>query len=334
MIRLSDSVIKVEIAEKGAEIISVRSVRNGTEYIWDRGPEYWPWSAPILFPFIGRLQEGEYTDGEAVYKMSMHGFIRDRLFAVQAQDDTHALLFYESTDDDFQIYPYRFTFFAEYEIAGDALKISFTVSNRSDKTMHAALGFHPGIRIPDTMLVGPNTSLDSIAERIGFPLVMKIMHGYQGRGVCLVNGMGELKSILDMVMAAPFGDQIIVQRAIQSSKGRDLRVVVGAGELVYAFVRHNDSDFKSNLHQGGYIEPYQPPQELVEQSIRLADAFGLKTGSIDYLFGENEGEFYLCEVNSVPGISYVFKAQKEGDDELVRRFFSMPKKILHREGLI
>ena len=64
----------------------------------------------------------------------------------------------------------------------------------------------PGIRIPDTMLVGPNTSLDSIAERIGFPLVMKIMHGYQGRGVCLVNGMGELKSILDMVMAAPFGD--------------------------------------------------------------------------------------------------------------------------------
>ncbi len=192
----------------------------------------------------------------------------------------------------------------------------------------------PGIRIPDTMLVGPNTSLDSIAERIGFPLVMKIMHGYQGRGVCLVNSMGELKSILDMVMAAPFGDQIIVQRAIQSSKGRDLRVVVGAGELVYAFVRHNDSDFKSNLHQGGYIEPYQPPQELVEQSIRLADAFGLKTGSIDYLFGENEGEFYLCEVNSVPGISYVFKAQKEGDDELVRRFFSMPKKILHREGLI
>ena len=192
----------------------------------------------------------------------------------------------------------------------------------------------PGIRIPDTMLVGPNTSLDSIAERIGFPLVMKIMHGYQGRGVCLVESMGELKSILDMVMAAPFGDQIIVQRAIQSSKGRDLRVVVGAGELVYAFVRHNDGDFKSNLHQGGYIEPYQPPQELVEQSIRLADAFGLKTGSIDYLFGENEGEFYLCEVNSVPGISYVFKAQKEGDDELVRRFFSMPKKILHREGLI
>ena len=144
----------------------------------------------------------------------------------------------------------------------------------------------------------------------------------------------ELKNILSVVKAAPFGDQILVQKAVTSSKGRDLRVVVAAGELVCAFVRHNDKDFKSNLHQGGYIEPYQPPQELIDQSIRLADAFGLKTGSIDYLFGEEEGEFYLCEVNSVPGISYVFKAQKEGDEELVRRFFSMPKKILHREGLI
>ena len=192
----------------------------------------------------------------------------------------------------------------------------------------------PELKIPDTMLVGENTTIDSIEERIGFPLVMKVMHGYQGRGVCLVEDRDELKSILDMLTAAPFGDQVLVQKAIPSSKGRDLRVVVGAGELVYAFVRHNDKDFKSNLHQGGYIEPYQPPQELIDQSIRLADAFGLKTGSIDYLFGEREGEFYLCEVNSVPGISYVFKAQKEGDEELVRRFFSMPGKILHREGLI
>ena len=124
------------------------------------------------------------------------------------------------------------------------------------------------------------------------------------------------------------------RKAVTSSKGRDLRVVVAAGELVCAFVRHNDKDFKSNLHQGGYIESFDPPAELVEQSIALADAFGLKMGSIDYLFGEREGEFLLCEVNSVPGISYVFKAQSEGDDELVRRFFSMPKKILHREGIL
>lgn len=209
------------------------------------------------------------------------------------------------------------------EKAGDKL-YSFQIAKRAV----------PGIRIPDTMLVGDNTTVADIADRIGFPLVMKIMHGYQGRGVCLIEDESELKNILSVVKAAPFGDQILVQKAVTSSKGRDLRVVVAAGELVCAFVRHNDKDFKSNLHQGGYIESFDPPAELVEQSIALADAFGLKMGSIDYLFGEKEGEFLLCEVNSVPGISYVFKAQSEGDDELVRRFFSMPKKILHREGIL
>ena len=209
------------------------------------------------------------------------------------------------------------------EKAGDKL-YSFQIAKRAV----------PGISIPDTMLVGDNTTVADIADRIGFPLVMKIMHGYQGRGVCLIEDESELKNILSVVKAAPFGDQILVQKAVTSSKGRDLRVVVAAGELVCAFVRHNDKDFKSNLHQGGYIESFDPPAELVEQSIALADAFGLKMGSIDYLFGEREGEFLLCEVNSVPGISYVFKAQSEGDDELVRRFFSMPKKILHREGIL
>ena len=209
------------------------------------------------------------------------------------------------------------------EKAGDKL-YSFQIAKRAV----------PGIRIPDTMLVGDNTTVADIADRIGFPLVMKIMHGYQGRGVCLIEDESELKNILSVVKAAPFGDQILVQKAVTSSKGRDLRVVVAAGELVCAFVRHNDKDFKSNLHQGGYIESFDPPAELVEQSIALADAFGLKMGSIDYLFGERDGEFLLCEVNSVPGISYVFKAQSEGDDELVRRFFSMPKKILHREGIL
>lgn len=209
------------------------------------------------------------------------------------------------------------------EAAGDKL-YSFQVAK-------AAV---PEVRIPRTMLVTDRTGVEEIGRRIGYPMVMKIMHGFQGRGVCLVESERELKGILGMVTAADFGDQIIVQEAVMSSKGRDLRVVVAAGEMVTAFVRHNDGDFKSNLHQGGYIEPFDPPQELVDMSLRIADACGLKLGSIDYLFGEGEGEFLLCEVNSVPGISYVFRAQQEGDTALVERFMSMPRRILRKEGLL
>lgn len=192
----------------------------------------------------------------------------------------------------------------------------------------------PEVRIPDTVLVTDRTDPGRLAEVLGLPMVLKVMHGFQGRGVCLVRDMQELRSMLGMLTAAEYGDQVIAQRAVMSSKGRDLRVVVAAGQVITAFVRHNEGDFKSNLHQGGSIEPFTPSQELADMSVRLAEAFGLKMGSIDYLFGEDEGEFYLCEVNSIPGISYLFRAQAQGDTGLVSRFMDMPKAILRREGLL
>ncbi len=192
----------------------------------------------------------------------------------------------------------------------------------------------PEISIPDTVLVTERTEPERLAEMLGLPLVLKVMHGFQGRGVCLVRDLQELKSMIGMLTAAEYGDQVIAQKAVMSSKGRDLRVVVAAGEVVTSFVRHNEKDFKSNLHQGGSIEPFSLPEDLAERSVRLAEAFGLKMGSIDYLFGENEGEFLLCEVNSIPGISYLFRAQAQGDAALVSRFMEMPKAILRREGLL
>lgn len=209
------------------------------------------------------------------------------------------------------------------EAAGDKL-YSFQLAKRAV----------PELGIPDTVLVTDRTDPERLAEMLGFPMVLKVMHGFQGRGVSLVRDMHELRSMIGMLTAAEYGDQVIAQEAVMSSKGRDLRVVVAAGEVVTAFVRHNEDDFKSNLHQGGSIEPFVPPTELAETSVRLADAFGLKMGSIDYLFGEREGEFLLCEVNSIPGISYLFRAQAQGDTALVSRFMDMPKAILRREGLL
>jgi len=197
------------------------------------------------------------------------------------------------------------------EKAGDKI-YSFQIANQ----------FVPGIKMPKTILISPDVSLDMIEEQIGFPLVLKIMDGNQGKGVTLIDSREELKNILNIINANEFGQELMVQEAILSSKGRDIRVVVGAGEVIHSFVRYNDKDFKSNLHQGGSLETFNAPQSLIDESIKLADAFGLKYGSIDYLFGESEDEFYLCEVNSVPGTTYLLNAIAEGDNEIINRALS------------
>lgn len=199
-----------------------------------------------------------------------------------------------------------------------------SIEKAADKiySFQIAKQFVPEIKLPKTILISPDVSLDFIEEEIGFPLVLKIMDGNQGKGISLVQTKKELDNILNVVTASEFGQELMVQEAILSSKGRDIRVIVVGGEVVHSFSRYNENDFKSNLHQGGSLDTFNPPQSLIDTSIKLADAFGLKLGSIDYLFGESEDEFYLCEVNSVPGISYIFNAQSKGDDELIKKVLS------------
>lgn len=182
----------------------------------------------------------------------------------------------------------------------------------------------PELKIPKTMLIGEKTSVDDIEKQIGFPLVLKIMEGLQGKGVSLIKTKEELDDLLNIITASKFENELIAQEAIMSSKGRDIRVVVGGGEVIHSFVRSNENDFKSNIHQGGSIEEFKAPQSLIDISIKLADAFNLKLGSIDFLFGEKDDEFYLCEINSTPGISYVL----QGDEKTISKFLSIQKKII------
>lgn len=186
----------------------------------------------------------------------------------------------------------------------------------------------PEVKIPKTILISDDVTLDMIEEQIGFPLVLKIMDGSQGKGVCLVESKDELDNILTIVTASEFGQELMAQEAILSSKGRDIRLVVGGGQLIHSFSRYNESSFKSNIHQGGSLQTFDAPQSLIDMSVKLIESFGLGLGSIDYLFGENEDEFYLCELNSLPGISYIFAAKESGDTAVIDRYTDAIKRAI------
>ncbi len=171
-------------------------------------------------------------------------------------------------------------------------------------SLQAAKEAVPEVLIPKTMLITDSTSIDEIEEYIGYPAVVKVVHGSKGNGVTLVNDRKALENLLDIMLSVPIGDQIIAQQAIMSSKGKDLRIMLKAGKYMHSFVRCNEGSFKSNLHQGGYLTEIEVPQSLIEISEKIAEAFNMELGSVDYLFGENPNEFYLCEINSSPGHAF------------------------------
>lgn len=200
-----------------------------------------------------------------------------------------------------------------------------TKATTSDKllTLQIAKNVCDTIKLPKSILVTPEISAKKIGEIIGFPLVIKLMHGSKGKGVSLIKSKKELNNLLDMLFAAPFNDQIIAQEAILSSSGRDLRLVIALDNVVYAYERVNDNDFKSNVSTGGQRLEFDVPEQLIKDSLKLAKAIDLKLGSIDFLFGENENEFYLCEANSSIGLTQLIDAYKEDNKEILSKFTNL-----------
>ncbi len=177
----------------------------------------------------------------------------------------------------------------------------------------------PEALVPRTMLVNSDTTVEEIEEFIGYPVVVKVMHGSQGKGVTLVEDRKALVNLMDILGATKVSDQILAQQAITASKGRDLRIMTAAGKYLYSFRRCNENSFRSNVSGGGHVEKVDDlPQSVIDIAERVSKAFGLVMGSVDFLYGEGPEEFYVCEVNSSPDVT-----KYEGAEEVMKRALEM-----------
>ena len=94
--------------------------------------------------------------------------------------------------------------------------------------------------------------------------------------------------------------QLIFQKFIANSKGRDLRVFVVEGEVIACMERRAaDGGFKANFSQGGAVEEYPIDEAGKELAIKVANVLDIQVAGIDLLFTEDG--FTVCEANTFPG---------------------------------
>ncbi len=159
-----------------------------------------------------------------------------------------------------------------------------------------------GIRMPDTF-AGPlvYTSiekphiefLNSIIEKLGFPMVVKKVYGSLGEGVFLVNNKEELINLYNEICHNP----ILFQKYVSSSSGHSIRVIVIDGKVFGAFVRKNGNDFRSNFGTTAGSEKLQNPEKYLSFAQKIAEKLDIEYAGIDLLDDEN-GDIVMCEINS------------------------------------
>ncbi len=134
------------VRSSGAELCSLRDA-VGTEYLWSAAP-VWPRHAPVLFPIVGRLRDDTLVHEGRSYRLTQHGFARDRRFSWVDRFPTGCVLALRDDAQTRMMYPFPFRFAIQYSVEDSTLAITFTVTNTGDAVLPASMGAHPAFRWP------------------------------------------------------------------------------------------------------------------------------------------------------------------------------------------
>ena len=146
MVELRNELLSVVVAEKGAELQSIKDA-NGKEYLWQGDPAFWPRRSPILFPIVCSVNNDTYyVDGQA-YHLPRHGFARDTEFTLISQSDRKVTFALESSEETKKVYPYDFTLSVSYVLDNNKIGVIWHVHNTDQREIHFQIGGHPAFNV-------------------------------------------------------------------------------------------------------------------------------------------------------------------------------------------
>ncbi|MCX6210724.1 MAG: aldose 1-epimerase family protein [Bacteroidetes bacterium] len=147
---IENSVLKVEISTKGAELQSIYNKTTQLEYLWSGDAAFWGKKSPVLFPIVGGLKNNEYEYEGKKYTLPRHGFARDNEFAVRQINGTTIQFILTSSAITRAVYPFDFEFAIKYYIQEEKVYCTYKVINTGSNTMYFSVGAHPAFAIPLT----------------------------------------------------------------------------------------------------------------------------------------------------------------------------------------
>lgn len=134
-------------------------------------------------------------------------------------------------------------------------------------------------------------------EQMGRDVVVKPVFGSEGRGMVRVTDR-EL-AWRTFFAIEQTGGVIYLQQFVRHP-GWDVRAFVLNGRVLGAMRRTAKEDWRTNVAQGGSAERCELTAEQVGLALAATEAVGAVVAGVDLLCDER-GEWYVIEVNAVPG---------------------------------
>jgi ribosomal protein S6--L-glutamate ligase len=180
------------------------------------------------------------------------------------------------------------------------------IANSRDKLRSMQILSRHEIDVPATTFVRERSDIRSAIARVGgAPVIIKTLEGTQGIGVILAPDLRVAEAVIETLQST--NQNVLIQRFVSESRGRDLRALV-VGDRVVASMRREASgdEFRSNVHRGGSTHAVHLDPETRDVALRAAQTMGLTVCGVDML--ESDDGPLVMEVNSTPGLQGIEEA--------------------------
>lgn len=152
MNQIQNDFLKVKIKCAGAEVCSIINKKDDFEFIWIGDEKIWSRNAPVLFPYVGKLNNNSIKINEKFYQLPQHGFARDFDFEVLNFNEIEIIFQLLYSEKTLLNYPYKFNFQIKYRLEVNALIVDYKIENLDEIKLYYSIGAHPGFMLPSENL--------------------------------------------------------------------------------------------------------------------------------------------------------------------------------------
>ncbi len=185
-----------------------------------------------------------------------------------------------------------------------------------DRERFADLVAKLGLKQPMNGIARSRDEAVRVAERIGYPVLMRPSYVLGGRAMEIVDSLQQLDDYIQTAVQVSGDSPVLIDQYLRDAIEVDVDAIADGTDVVVAGVLQHIEE--AGVHSGDSacsIPPYSLPAEIIaeieRQTVALARALKVK-GLMNIQFAVKEGEVYLIEVNPRASRTVPFVAKAIG----------------------
>ncbi|MEE9323026.1 MAG: RimK family alpha-L-glutamate ligase [Candidatus Aenigmarchaeota archaeon] len=180
-----------------------------------------------------------------------------------------------------------------------------------------------GIPIPETYLTSSKESANYIIEKVKLPAVIKLLSGFGGEGVLMVDSKEAFESIIETMKILK--QEMLIEKYVKNP-GEDIRGIMAGDEIIASYKRiAAEGERKANLRLGGRSISHKLTPEMEEIVFKAGKAIKSKLCAVDMIIGKEGPQ--VIEVNINFGLKGI---EKTTDINIAKRIIEFVKDEVKR----